>query len=271
MKRWLLIEDPGPWGYDALMYNRVPTELFAQLKGWADSVSARVVLVRRGARLVGSPRKVFIANSDPAAPWLVSLDAGDVDSILAVDRAVFKAGDVPGKRIDSLYLVCTHGRHDRCCSVRGNPVARALCARYGETAWECSHIGGDRFAANVVCLPRGAYFGRVSSAGAETLMDDYERGILDVERFRGWSFYPFAVQAGEISVRHQLDLTAVDDVAVKAWTKRRDGRVEMQMETTSHGVLDVTVTVRKSDDEFYLTCRAEQVGRPPVFETVLGV
>jgi hypothetical protein len=27
-----------------------------------------------------------------------------------------------------LYLVCTHGRHDRCCALRGRPVAKALAA-----------------------------------------------------------------------------------------------------------------------------------------------
>ena len=266
----MLIEDPGPWGYDALAHNRVPKELFGELKAWADSVSARVVLIRRGARLVGTPRKLFIANSDPVSPWLASLTTDDVDSILAVDRAGFKAGNVPGDRIDSLYLVCTHGRHDRCCSVRGNPVARALCQRYGDTAWECSHIGGDRFAANVVCLPRGAYFGRVPAATAEELTESYAQGVLDLESFRGWSFHPFAVQAAEIAVRRELNLTRIDDVALKSWERPVDGRVAVRMAAAGQGILDATVTVLKSDDQFFLTCRAEVPGRPPLFETTFA-
>ena len=37
------------------------------------------------------------------------------------------APDAPGERFDGpLYLVCTHGRHDTCCAVRGRPVAAAL-------------------------------------------------------------------------------------------------------------------------------------------------
>ena len=269
MKRWLLIEDPGPWGYDALSHNRVPKELFGELKAWADSVSARVVLIRRGARLMGTPRRLFIASSNPASPWLTSLTADDVDAILAVDRDGFKAGDVPGERIESAYLVCTHGRHDRCCSVRGNPVARALCARYGDTAWECSHIGGDRFAANIVCLPHGAFFGRVASVDAERLTENFAQGVLDLESFRGWSFYPFAVQAAEIAVRRELGLDRIDDVALETWTRPEDGKVTVRLMATDRGAIDATVTISPSEDEFFLTCRAEQVGRPPLFETAL--
>lgn len=267
----MLIEDPGPWGYDALAHNRVPKELFGRLRSWADSVSARVIMVRRGARLVGTPRKLFLADSKPDGGWLASFDADDVDSLLSVDRGAFKSGDVPGEKLDGLFLVCTHGRHDRCCSVRGNPVARALCARYGETAWECSHIGGDRFAANVVCLPRGAYFGRVPSGGAEQLTEDYTRGVLDLELFRGWSFYPFAVQAAEIVVRRQLDLPRIDDVQLDEWTKAGSDRFSVRLTTEERGPIDVKVNVRKSDDEYYLTCRAEQPGRPPVFETTVRI
>ena len=269
VKRWLLVEDPGPWGYDALSHNRVPRELFGALKSWADSVSARVVLVRRGARLVGTPRKLFLADSNPGSGWLKSLNLDAIHSLLEVDRNAFKAGDVPGDKLDGLYLVCTHGRHDRCCSVRGNPVARALCARYGETAWECSHIGGDRFAANVVCLPRGAYFGRVPSGEAERVTEDFADGVLDLDLFRGWSFYPFVVQAAEIVVRRQFDLARIDDVELDEWTRPAEGRFTVRMSTSDRGPIEVTVAVRKSDDEYFLTCRAEQPGRPPVFETTV--
>ena len=266
VKRWLLIEDPGPWGYDALAHNNVPQELLDPLREWAVSVSARVVLIRRGARLVGTPRKIFLAASGRDGGWLSALTEDDLDAITSVDRAAFKTGEVPGERIDGLYLVCTHGRHDRCCSVRGNPVARALCARFDEAAWECSHIGGDRFAANIVCLPRGAYFGRVTAAGAEQLMNEYERGTLDLELFRGWSFLPFAVQAAELATRNHFDLSGVGDVVPEDWDKPRSDQVRVAMQVKDRGTMDVSVTVSARDDGFYLTCRAEHPGHPPLFE-----
>ena len=267
VKRWLLVEDPGPWGYEALVENKLPRDLLAELRAWADSVSARMVLVRRGPRKVGAARKLFVASSAPGNEWLYSLSTDDLASLTALDREAFGAGTgIPGKELDQLFLVCTHGRHDRCCSVRGNPVARALCAKFGDTAWECSHIGGDRFAANIVCLPKGAYFGRVSSAGAEQLAEDYAGGALDLDRFRGWSFLPFAAQAAEIATRRNLGLDRVEDLTTQSWEKTKDTEVTVQMDTKQFGPMSVTVSIGRTDDEYYLTCKAEQPGRPPLFE-----
>ena len=63
-----------------------------------------------------------------------------------------------------LFLVCVHGRREVCCAVRGRPVAQALAARWPGQTWECSHLGGDRFAPNVLVVPDGTTYGRLASA-----------------------------------------------------------------------------------------------------------
>ena len=267
VKRWLLLEDPGPWGYDALTQNRVPKDLLAQLTEWASSVSARVVLIRRGPRKKGAARRIFVVSSQRGNEWIAALTADDVDALTATDRTSFSSvGSFPGSPVDSLFLVCTHGRHDRCCSVRGNPVARALCGKYGDGAWECSHIGGDRFAANIVCLPHGAYFGRVAAADAGDLTEDYERGVLDLDAFRGWSSLPFAVQAAEIATRRNLGIDRTADVTTQSWDKRKDDEVVVEMDTKSFGTIEVTVTIGRTEESYFLTCKAEKPGHPPLFE-----
>lgn len=267
VKRWLLVEDPGPWGYDALTQNRLPKHLASQLREWAASVSARMVLVRRGPRKRGVARKIFVVSSERGNEWMTASSTDDLDAITGLGRKAFAhGGRFPGEQVDGLYLVCTHGRHDRCCSIRGNPVARALCGKFGDGAWECSHIGGDRFAANIVCLPSGAYFGRVSAMAADALTDDYGNGVLDLELFRGWSSLPFAAQAAEIATRRNLGLDRIDDVTTRSWEKTRDTEVAVQMATKSFGTVEVTVTIERSEDEYFLTCKAEQPGRPPLFE-----
>ena len=65
------------------------------------------------------------------------------------------AGERPGfgeEVTEPVYLVCTNGRHDRCCATYGRP-ALALQASHGDLTWESSH-GGDRFAGNLACLRR---------------------------------------------------------------------------------------------------------------------
>ena len=267
VRRWLLVEDPGPWGYDAIAHNRVPGPLMDALKAWARSVSTRVVLIRRGPQRLPGARKIFLVSSVPGDRWISALTSDDLDALVAVDNDALASGEVPGERISSLYLVCTHGRHDRCCSVRGNPVSRVMCGRFSEEAWECSHIGGDRFAANVVFLPRGAYFGRLSSHSVVKVTEDFDRGILDLDFFRGWSAWPFAVQAAEIAARKELELTGLDDIVPESWKKVGDDEVAVLLSTPDRPV-NVTIRLATNPDTYYLTCRAEHTSHPMMYEVV---
>src|SRR4029453_5830608 len=58
------------------------------------------------------------------------------------------------------------GRHGACCAERGRPVAAALAQAHPEETWEVSHIGGDRFAGNLLVLPNGLYYGRLDPGPA---------------------------------------------------------------------------------------------------------
>ncbi|HET7483290.1 MAG TPA: sucrase ferredoxin [Actinomycetota bacterium] len=266
VSRWLLLEDPGPWGYDALLDNKVPAPLLDELRAWARTVGARFILIRRRPRRRQDERRLFVAGSRRGHEWLRSMSSTDADALMSLDRSDFQDPDrFPGEPADPLFLICTHGRHDQCCSINGNPVAQALCAAYGERAWECSHIGGDRFAANVVCLPHGAYFGRVTTESAETVVETYEAGRLDLERFRGWSTLPFAVQAAESKLRRDFDLAGIDEVSVVNWERIDRWHHRATFATKGHGEQRVLITTSQSD-EHYLTCRSTQRGRAPVFE-----
>jgi hypothetical protein len=112
-----------------------------------------------------------------------------------------------------LVLVCTNGRHDPCCATFGRPLARALRAEddRGEV-WECSHIGGDRFAGNLVILPEGLYFGRCDGDSAKRVLAAYAGGKIDLDSYRGRSVRGFYEQAAEFFVRRELGLAAIDAV-----------------------------------------------------------
>ena len=80
---------------------------------------------------------------------------------------------------ERVILVCTNGRHDQCCANRGRPLIRAIRdTRWADRVWECSHIGGDRFAANVVVLPDSLYFGRVEPESAMPLLEALDAGRI---------------------------------------------------------------------------------------------
>ena len=79
--------------------------------------------------------------------------------------------------------------------------------------WECSHLGGDRFAANVLVLPHGFYYGQVPGDGAE-LVAAHERGQVALPWLRGRAGVPPAGQAAQQHARAELGLLGVDDLPV---------------------------------------------------------
>lgn len=115
------------------------------------------------------------------------------------------------------YFVCTNGQRDLCCARFGLPVYAGLRERVGERVWQVTHLGGHRFAPNVLVLPQGAVYGRVQEAGLDDFVADLESGTLAFRYLRGRSWYAGVVQAAEaLSGRSDLTLTAVDEQGLRA-------------------------------------------------------
>jgi len=112
------------------------------------------------------------------------------------------------------YLVCTNGARDNCCAIRGPAVAQALDRVLPGRVYECSHLGGHRFAANLLLLPDGLCFGRLDTRAALSLAGELESGRLPLAHLRGRTAYEPEQQAAEILVRRELGLTGLGDLAL---------------------------------------------------------
>jgi hypothetical protein len=110
------------------------------------------------------------------------------------------------------YLVCTNGARDPCCARLGAGVAAALERVRPGQAYESSHHGGHRFAANLLVLPDGLAFGRLDVRSALALVDELDAGRLPLEHFRGRTSSTPEQQAAEILVRRELGLSGLDDL-----------------------------------------------------------
>lgn len=207
VQRWLLVEQPGPWGSDALHESGLDPGVAAGLAVAARRTGVRVVLLRAAGWSGAPARGVFLVNTGPAGGWIERLDVNDPAELLALDLSVVARPEAPGvgrPGPPAIHMVCTNGRHDQCCAELGRPVIRALAEHGAPEVWECSHIGGDRFAANLVSLPTGVYFGRVPPERAAAMVDGLAAGLLDLDHYRGRSCYPPLVQAAEILARREL-------------------------------------------------------------------
>lgn len=267
VRSFLLVEHAGPWGADALRDARLPDGLGAHLAGQGRRHRVRVLLVRRHGRSdAGSGVRVFAARVAGAESWLESATLDSVDDVRHLDLAALGSGRSPGLEAHTgpLLAVCTHGRHDACCAERGRPLAAALAgSRHAEAVWECSHIGGDRFAGNLLVLPRGLYYGHLDPEAALRVADELADGRLEMDHLRGRSDLAMPVQAAEIAARRRLGLAGLDDVRPTA--SRGDG--ELTTVTLDAAGREVVVQVRRVlEPAQRLTCGARRDDLVPRFE-----
>jgi len=266
IRRYLLIEVPGPWGFEALRDARLPDILKRELRRRSRSTGVRILLIRRfgGPRIVRHPQ-VYIVDTELAPPTAAGAKLTDVRDVL--DMSFWNTTTDTRAELDRhsepLFLVCTHGRHDPCCAERGRPVARALAAAYPEQTWECSHMGGDRFAANLLCLPDGIAYGRVAPEDAAAISREYLCGRLDLAHLRGRGRYPFAVQAAEWHLLTELQLTGVNDLVLAGHRVDEVG-VTAVFTTTSGVAWSVRLRISHAPPR-HVTCHAKQPFAAPQF------
>ena len=261
VRRWLLVERPGPWGVDAVA-DSLPTEVAAWVQDQARIHRLRVLLVRHRQSSTSGPCRVVLADSDPVAPVARQRTLDRVEHLPGLDLDDLGPEAVPVT--DPLVLVCTNGRHDACCAEFGRPLVRALTEELGSWVWEVSHIGGDRFAPNVLTLPHGCYHGRVPPDRAGEFADAVRADDVWLPGYRGRSTWPFAVQAAEAAVRRETGHTAIADVSVRDWrVAGSTTEVWLQAGAVSRHVV---VDTHRDEQAWPLTCRASGAKHPPVHE-----
>ncbi|QGG41519.1 sucrase ferredoxin [Aeromicrobium yanjiei] len=267
VRAFLLVEHPGPWGVNALRDARLPDGLGDDLARAAGAARVRPLLIRRPARRVRQDgMRVFAAFAHPSRPWLETTVLDDPHALLDLDLSALGEGRSPGliPSDASVLCVCTHGRHDACCAERGRPVAAALAVAHPDDTWEVSHIGGDRFAGNMLVLPHGLYYGRLDPVTSVTVADRHAAGELDLDHLRGRSAYAMPVQFAEIALRRELGETRHD--AVRLVSRRKADEVTEAVFAVGDARWTVRVRTTPSADPVQLTCRATRDNPAPAHE-----
>ena len=272
VRAFLLVENAGPWGVDALLDSRLPDEVKDGLRQRAERARVRPLLVRRHqGRDNGPGIRVFAAYADPSAPWLVTATVAAPEVLLDLDLDALGRGESPGLTpVDGpLFCVCTHGRHDACCAELGRPTASVLASAYPEETWEVSHIGGDRFAANLLVLPDGLYYGRLDPDSAADVAARHVEGHLDLDRLRGRSGLAFPAQVAEVALRRHLGETGRDAVRVLSVNRSADDPRLTAVTFRAAGAT-YAVRVRRIQDDLrhQLTCRAQRDNPIPAYDVL---
>jgi hypothetical protein len=254
--RWLLVEYRGLWSSKALPGSGLSDQVKSRLRELTSvEPHTRLLLIRRPDRRHHPSLAVYVADSRQGRERLGGLEIAHHEELRDLDPWS-DAADVE----NSLFLACTHGKHDACCARYGRPLFEALSEQLDEeSAWQCTHVGGDRFAGNAVCLPHGLYYGRVARDDVPALVDEHLAGRISLAHYRGRSCWPFAVQAAERRIRVEDGLVTLGDLAL-ARVEHAEDRWMIAFDTPL-GRRNVEV-VAELGELTQLTCNATAAKRP---------
>lgn len=260
---FLLVEQPGPWGRFALTESRLDPAVGDQLSTRAVAAGLRALLIRRPGRPPTErrqPRRFAVVDARPgqeSTRWgTFGADAELLD--LPLDGSVGEPSAEP------FYLVCTHGRHDACCAIRGRPVAASLAALRPRQTWECSHVGGDRFAANLLAMPHGLYYGQVDERSVAEVVQAHERGQVVPRLLRGRARWLPAAQAAQAHAHDVYGDRAIGAFEPAGTLPLGEGRWQVRLRHGSAHLL-ATVTSIAGPEPGLLTCHATREAHPPAF------
>ena len=196
---WVCVEQRGAWPRSV---DEHPDPSIRALHARASAVGWKLLLIRRPGREPEGPTRVLLADTSPAAPqvtWLTVEGPAELDAI------------VPGTTVGEpfsggMLLVCTHGRRDRCCALDGRALAVAVRSIGEPDVWECSHLGGHRFAPTALVLPTGYLYGRIDVSGAVAAGKAAGIGEVEIGQCRGRTAWSPAGQVAELAVREHTGL-----------------------------------------------------------------
>jgi hypothetical protein len=250
---WFLVEYRGLWGPDALRASGLSDQVKQSLREQVHArPHSRLLFVRRPDRRGRAELRAYAATSREGEESLRCTSLSSYEELRTVDLA--SAGQ-PLER--PLFLVCTHGKHDPCCARRGRPLFDALAEQVEEEAvWQTTHIGGDRFAGNLLCLSRGVYYGRVERGDAGRVLDAHLDDTIELEHYRGRSCHSFAAQAAERDIRERTGLLRLDDLRL---VSEQGSRIVFADRGGRLHEREVSLELGPKD---YLTCTAREMHRP---------
>ncbi|HEY1096908.1 MAG TPA: sucrase ferredoxin [Alphaproteobacteria bacterium] len=252
-----LLEYSAPWGEKALAESDIPQQVKIHLQLQMDGLTQpRLMLIRQNEKNTDGKITFYAVNNNPAKPFYNEFTLGSYEELLD-----FNLSETLQYRQNAshepLYLVCTNGNKDKCCAKFGMTCYKQLLTRIPKhRVWQCTHVGGDRFAPNIVMAPQGAYFARLGTEQMDHFIDQTEQGLIDLTYYRGLCWYGKDVQSAEYYIRRETGLLNFADLEFVEKSLADDFYKVIFRQRATDRVVTVQMIKQISDYEFFLTCQA---------------
>lgn len=246
----------------AYVFMPVPKRLWREqeMNGlWASADELQAIRVARKAGVVTRLYNPPAATAPAEAPVLVYARPGSAPEGLEPLLARFSArwrGEAAGQ---PRLAICTHGTRDRCCAKFGF-AAFQTAKRLHEAGYssyepiECSHLGGDRFAATGIFFPSGGMYAHLDDVDLAALCAAEAAGRISAATYRGGVFDAPLVQL----VRAGLARQGLADACSAQIEVAERGPLELAARVDGRRYL---VKLKLSQVEFYGSCAALAAAR----------
>lgn len=264
-KIWLLLEADLAWGKKALDESSLPESVKEHLNRAVKQVPAgRITLIRQPGR--NRQLSFFIC----AQGHLLKFGLDRYEQLLEFDIPALLTTELANhpQRVDHpLYLICTNGRRDACCAQHGPQFYAAFSPFDAEHTWQTTHVGGHRFAAVMVHLPSGVYYGRLRPEHATDMYTALQSGHTPAAFYRGRSAYPAVIQAAE-----GLLLPGIDpDVQLHFGEPQQIDEHTWEIEThTSHGQYARVQITSRNNIAIRTSCAEDKPESVPQWELLVA-
>ena len=235
---WLLLEYRAVWRRKAVEDNELAENTQQWLHRTVAAFAARGQVAR--PQFIRRP-ELDSAETTLLVAWngkLFRFSCAGYDAIADLDIANANLEDANWEEVaEPHYFVCTNGQRDLCCARYGLPTYARLREAVGERVWQTTHVGGHRFAPNVLTLPQGTLYGRVFADDVPTFVAAIEAGALARDYLRGRSAYPAPAQVAEAALEDALELQCVNDGEVTFETRAGARTVRVRQAQTPYQVI----------------------------------
>jgi hypothetical protein len=237
----------------------------------ASAARVGLLLIRKPGRKPqtrSEASRALIATTLPGAAGLEQVTLSRPEQLAGLNIDALAAGLLPGwgePQTAGALLICTNGKRDRCCAIAGRSLALQLCASRPDYVWECTHLGGHRFAPTGLFLPSGYAYGRLTYPEAISILDSPD-SVPQLAKCRGRTTWDSLGQVAELTVRVSLAALDTNALSVSEGPTGADDRVVHSAVDGSRTV--VTVARTPAAVARPISCGAEP-SRPPTVSASL--
>ena len=262
----LLVEYNFPWPENPLTNNHLPQEINDYLLHFKKAAKSNRVLFVKNKQKANLQINIFAINNLWEQPYTNHFIFTDHKELLNFSEADLFTINPENKLPGLLYLVCTNGKKDKCCSKFGVPVFKQL-SQLAANVWECTHVGGDRFAPNVLALPCCIFYGSLTIEDLHTMVKLTNKQKIFLNKYRGRSCNSLIEQAAEYYLRKQQNNLNIFDYEIVNSAETSPYYFEVEFRNTKTGALKlIKVKQGKSLIKRRLTCNSTKEEYPLTYQ-----